>query len=120
MAKVLIEEKQINSILKAIKIHVSLIESGKVYTADEYIKEKLVESIRYLKTIPDILKGNKDMQKMKRQAYYNYIQSRKDLEIAHMANDKKAIEECKKKSEEYLNYYIKLKEIYALMKEENR
>lgn len=110
--KILIDKKDINSVIKAIEVHLNLLENTKIYIENESDKEKILESMRYLKKIPDMLRPlEKEYAQLKRNTYTKYINSKKKLEDMkkNSANDtdiKRQAEEVNK----LLQLYLKLKE----------
>lgn len=116
MAKRLIDEKLLNSLLKAIEIHVSLIENGNVYVSDPATKDKLQKSIQYLKDVPNMINStDSQIKELKRKAYTRYLEAKKKYDAAVQSEDSTLISECFKNKNLALDYYVQLKALHETM-----
>lgn len=110
--KILINKKDINSAIKAIEVHLNILENIKIYIENESDKEKLLESMRYLKKIPDMLRPlEKEYAQLKRDTYTKYVNEKRKLQ--EMKKDKGSDAEIKIQAEKVnklLQLYLKLKE----------
>lgn len=113
MAKVLIEKKVLNYILKSLEIHMNLLKEEKIYMKDKNFKKRFEKSIEHIEEVPKLIKGEREYLQMKRAAYYKYFCSKQKLINAESEEDK---EKLKKETEERLKYYLALKELCEIAK----
>lgn len=109
--KVLIEREVINKIIKYVEIHLDVLSNTQMEVINN--KEKLINSIEYLKEIPKMLKPTeKELAELKRKAYWRYANAKKELEEEKLKGNN--ISEKSKEVENLLRYYIGLKEAYDI------
>lgn len=110
--RITIDRKVLNSILKAIEIHVNLIKECDVRIPDNIERERIYKSVEYLMNIESIIEDpEKDLKNIKRSAYTKYLNAKKNLEEAMKSNNNELINKYLEEKNLSLNYYLSLKEI---------
>jgi oligoendopeptidase F len=112
MAKKLVEEKALNSILKAVEIHLNLMESKDIVVTTGDTKEKLQKSLEVLKeSLGMFINPETQLKQIKKKRYQSYIQAKDKFEEALKSGDKELIKKYEDEKNKCLDDYLKAKKI---------
>lgn len=118
MSKKLVEEKALNSILKAIEIHLNLMDSKDIIITNGVTKEKIEKSLETLKqTLNEFINPQSQMKQISRKRFQIYIQAKKSFEEALKTGDRELIRKCEEKKNYCLKEYLEIKKIVEELKD---
>lgn len=110
--KILVESKLLNSLLKAVEIHLDILQEGGICIQDPVLLNRVRSSVEMLKdSYSKINSIESDIKKMKRKAYSNYIKAKEEYEKALKSNDATNIKELDKNKKTCLELYLNLKKV---------
>lgn len=113
--KYIVNAKDMNSLLKAIDIHLELLQQSPIFIKDEKARNEILKSMEYLKIKRDSIINNdeKQLALLKRNVYSKYLAAKKELINLKNTNENKELIVTKSNEvNNFLDLYISLKDMY--------
>lgn len=113
--KYIVNAKDMNSLLKAIDIHLALLQQSPIFIKDEKSRNEILKSMEYLKIQRDSIINNdeKQLALLKRNVYSKYLAAKKELINLKNTNENKELIVAKSNEvNNFLDLYVSLKDMY--------